>query len=267
MTLKGLQGLLASCKHLVDLRIGSCNFFDQKEENETRISLPSLRNFSIHCVGFENKEVAISRIVSYFPNLNSIEFEWNSSIDAAFLADIIPKLPSLTAISLPWCNRIKDNALTVISTLLGPNLRTLNLEQCRYCTENGIISTIRSSPGLTFLSLKGLSELSNEVALVIAQVLHRLRVLNLVRCCNFNDDGVIQLLENCKELEFLSLVGLSEITDLTAVKLVELKHSLKAVDLCDTNFSAEWTKALADIDVRRLSVKREQAFIRGEILR
>ncbi|XP_011622782.1 F-box protein At3g58530 isoform X6 [Amborella trichopoda] len=116
----------------------------------------------------------------------------------------------LEVLNLTRCIKLTDNGLQQI-LLYCPMIMSLNLYALSSLTDNAY-QMISFLTNLRFLDLCGAQNLSDQGLSSIAKC-KNLVSLNLTWCVNVTDVGVLALASTCTSLEYLSLFGITGVTD------------------------------------------------------
>ncbi|XP_011622781.1 F-box protein At3g58530 isoform X5 [Amborella trichopoda] len=141
-------------------------------------------------------------------NLNGCQKISDDGIEAVTAA-----CPNIRIFSIYWnvrCIKLTDNGLQQI-LLYCPMIMSLNLYALSSLTDNAY-QMISFLTNLRFLDLCGAQNLSDQGLSSIAKC-KNLVSLNLTWCVNVTDVGVLALASTCTSLEYLSLFGITGVTD------------------------------------------------------
>ncbi|KAG9450439.1 hypothetical protein H6P81_010404 [Aristolochia fimbriata] len=178
----------------------------------------------------------IAAVTIACPNLKSFSIYWNVRVTDLAVKHLVNNCRKITDLNLSGCKGISDQSLHLLSNRYK-DLETLNLTRCIKLTDNGLqqillkCSSLQSLnlyalssftdnsyrkisllPSLRFLDLCGSQNLSDEGLSSISKCT-KLVSLNLTWCVRVTDIGVISVAQSCTTLEFLSLFGITGVTD------------------------------------------------------
>lgn len=167
--------LLEIPRDLQALDISQCPWMNQA----------TLKQFSVSC-----------------PFLKKLTFGSNIQLNFTAWGEL-NKFRQLIALDLTRCHQINDQDLLVIlKACLG--LRELSLEECRKISEKGFDAMSRQATRLTHLNLSRTSIADNSLV-EISSHCRSLISLDLTRCENVTDKGVLALVKQASSLKELTI--------------------------------------------------------------
>lgn len=147
-------------------------------------------------------QAALKQFSDICPHLRKLSF--GSDIQLNFTAwGELNKFRQLIALDLTRCHQINDQDLMVIlKACLG--LRELSLEECRKISEKGFDAMARQATRLTHLNLSRTSITDNSLV-EISTYCRSLISLDLTRCENVTDKGVLAVVKQASSLKELTI--------------------------------------------------------------
>ncbi|GAB4823302.1 hypothetical protein N2152v2_010348 [Parachlorella kessleri] len=180
-----------------------------------------------------------------YPAATSLRLSGAYCLSDKGLVALLRGMRSLHELSLPQCSRLAGPALEQLPSLV-PNLRHLDLDECRGLAEhtigaalvglsrlesvvlNGIpevsdtlLARLSCCPQLLRLSLCHCSAVTDNGVAAIALALPGLLELRLNECTKVTSRGVLSLAGRCKSIQDVSLRRLTRIDEEGLVKLAE----------------------------------------------
>ncbi|XP_053643192.1 F-box/LRR-repeat protein 2 isoform X2 [Cherax quadricarinatus] len=131
----------------------------------------------------------------------------------------LSNLIGLRELNLCGCRRITD--ITLIYAFHLRELQYLNLSFCQAVGESGLEAMARHCPSLEVLMLAECGQTTDQVILVIAHYLKRIKTLDLQMCVKLTDDA-LDSLSNCHTLQYLDVSGCEKMS-LEQVRYVQMK--------------------------------------------
>ena len=167
--------------------------------------------------------------------------EWLSDV---FLIPLLLNSRHLKRLCLRDCQnrRISDWSMYAIAgnCLL---LEELIFDGCNWFTSNAFTLLGTKCKLLRTLSLRNCSTIDNESLAVVLRNNCHLRELNLRYCKQFGEEVLETISETCKELRVLDISRWSNVSDVTALKLVRGCKRIEEVNLTQTPIS-NWSLRL-----------------------
>jgi F-box and leucine-rich repeat protein 2/20 len=187
--------IVSSCPKLVSLDVsGSFSFSDRLLELPSRLQELDLST----CVWLTSPY--LQRIVEASPQLKKLKL--SSNVQLNFTAwTVLQKLRELVGLDLARCNQITDEDLRLILKTCR-NLIELNLEECIKLSEGIFYELAKNMPQLTALNVSR-SNVTDGAVAEIAIRCSSLQYLDLTRCQQVTEKGIIQLLRQAPSLQNL----------------------------------------------------------------
>ena len=226
-----LAGYLGICD-LSSLDIACCN-----KENRPRL----LNILSDSCIIFNNvtlniKGCDVDSAMIWFGlrkiNIQKLSMIGNYSLTDKGLIALSSHCSNLQSLYIGGINNITNNGLVQLSRC-SKNLEVLYIRECNNISDDGIIELTTNCNKLQSLYIAG-SSLTDKGLIRVAKNLPRLQTLNISECVNVTDVGIIELGQNCKELESL-FVGGCDISDQGVIELLKLCSSLLTLNINGCN--------------------------------
>ncbi|XP_042205552.1 dynein regulatory complex subunit 6-like isoform X3 [Homarus americanus] len=128
-------------------------------------------------------------------------------------------LIGLRELNLCGCKKITN--VTLVHAFNFRELQYLNLSHCYSIGEAGLEAMARHCPSLEVLMLAECGQTTDQVILVIAHYLRRIKTLDLQMCVQLTDDA-LDSLSNCHTLQYLDVSGCDRMS-LEQVRFVQGK--------------------------------------------
>ncbi|XP_059428461.1 F-box protein At3g58530 [Corylus avellana] len=225
--------------HVKEIKLEFAQDIEDKHLELLKIKcLDSLQNLeSLNLNGCQKiSDKGIEAITSACPILKVFAIYWNVRITDMGMKHLVNNCKRVTNLNLSGCKNISDESLQLVAENY-PKLESLNLTRCIKLTDHGLLQillkcsflqslNVYALSGFTdeaykrisllshlkFLDLCGAQNISDEGLSCIAKCTN-LVSLNLTWCVRITDAGVIAIAQGCTSLEFLSLFGITGVTD------------------------------------------------------
>ncbi|XP_038896161.1 F-box/LRR-repeat protein fbxl-1 [Benincasa hispida] len=247
-------------------------------------------------------------IAKAFPNLEELDISYPTNVlgyhccvevegegevtDSGFLA-LIQGLPRLSKVNLSGNTFVTNQSLLALATGCMM-LREIAICDCDFITRSGIAQALCQNPNLCsisanwigmpsirsdlihwFASLQNLtslvlydSNISDEVLNYVAKSCLSLKKLVLSRCSNFSLSGILLLLYNNLQIQWLGLEAAKFLTDESVKELSEFLPMVKFINLsncsnltCSSLFTlARNCPTLTDINMKIVNLKKEEHY-------
>ncbi|KAK7268205.1 hypothetical protein RIF29_20898 [Crotalaria pallida] len=181
-------------------------------------------------------DTGIEAITRCCPQLKTFSIYWNVRVTDTGLMHTVRNCKHIVDLNISGCKNISDQGLQFVAENY-PELESLNLTRCIKLTDNGLKQLLHKCISLQSLNLYALSSFTDEAYKKICLLAHlkfldlcgaqnlsdeglhtiskckNLASLNLTWCVRVTDEGVISIAQGCSSLEFLSLFGITGVTD------------------------------------------------------
>ncbi|KAE9619500.1 hypothetical protein Lal_00015102 [Lupinus albus] len=181
-------------------------------------------------------DTGIEAITSCCPQLKTFTIYWNVRVTDTGLIHTVRNCKHIVDLNISGCKNISDRGLQFVAENY-PELESLNLTRCIKLTDDGLKQLLHKCLSLQSLNLYALSSFTDESYKKISLLAHLrfldlcgaqnlsdeglfsiskckyLVSLNLTWCVRATDEGVISIAQGCTSLEFLSLFGITGVTD------------------------------------------------------
>ncbi|XP_062577595.1 F-box/LRR-repeat protein 2-like [Saccostrea cucullata] len=224
-----------NCPRLTELNVEGCHTVD----DSVTAALPRgerLRSFNFsHCNLTDDSIVLLASAVKRIVSLNIDGISWISDsavvtlvdnqhqnleelvLDGAELSDKsfhhIARCAKLKKLHVSFCEGLTDQSLRYIQTL--QNLTYLKMRKGVYFTTEGLLSlfTCKSMSHLGELDFSESTQFVNDCVIQMTKCCGpTLQNLALSWCWDITDPGVISIVDHCRNLEVLDIIGLHKIT-------------------------------------------------------
>jgi len=165
----------------------------------------SLQSLSIRCPVSESE--TIIKLLRNLKDLTCLDLSGSKGVDGCMFTDL-PELSKLTALNLS-STTVSDEGLKNIATKAS-HLKTLTLNYCTKLSDIGIGYIADGCHCLKRLEINK-SNKSNDVRLFpstlesLGKGCQKLKHFSVENCTGVDDSGVIALVQNCHDLEYLNL--------------------------------------------------------------
>lgn len=240
-------GFFHDLKSLVTHLICGGGLTDQREFSEVvqaplhliSIDVSRSRNFSekLFDASLSLKELDVSQcawltdenlmlLIMNYPHLKKLAVGSNTQLSFLSWSEL-NKLKNLTALDISRCNQIADDDISLIVKSL-PNLTELNFEDCRKLSERAFFEIAHALGSVTSLNMARCNV--TDAALLELTAKHpQIRMLDISRCRNFSEKGLIQSLKQLRNLKELSIKN----CDLSDVGLDKIKQLLPNCEISE----------------------------------
>ncbi|MED6174338.1 hypothetical protein PIB30_068132 [Stylosanthes scabra] len=181
-------------------------------------------------------DTGIEAITSCCPQLKIFSIYWNVRVTDTGLKQTVQNCKHIVDLNISGCKNISDHGLQCVADNY-PELVSLNLTRCVKITDDGLKQLLHKCLSLQSLNLYALSSFTDEAYKKICLLEHlkfldlcgaqnlsdeglsciskckNLTSLDLTWCVRVTDKGVISIAQHCTSLEFLSLFGITGVTD------------------------------------------------------
>lgn len=214
--------------------------FAQNIEDKHLMSLKCMPLQRAECINLNAcqkvTDSGVEAVTVACPKLKSFSIYWNVRVTDLGVEYLVKNCNQIVSLNLSGCKNLTDQSLNLIANYYK-ELKHLNLTRCVKLTDNGLTQILKSCESieylnlyadssftdksykeishlteLKFLDLCGAQNLSDEGLLSIAKC-RKLVSLNLTWCVHVTDVAVKAIAQNCLSLEFLSLFGITGVTD------------------------------------------------------
>ncbi|MFS7964506.1 putative leucine-rich repeat domain superfamily [Helianthus anomalus] len=210
----GLGILRKSCNSLKKLDLGGCKNITDSGIQSIIQNCRQLRTLRITCcekingIGFKGCSSTLASLEANGYLLDSL-YEKNTMSYSLLDFDLVPitykgvwfiiikegkKAPSLISL----------RASKVGTALVAANLKTLNLWECNYVTDDGIISISKGCPLLQDLNLESCENITISGWESIGLYCQNLKRIHVAKCLKLCDRGLL-LANGCKHLSFICI--------------------------------------------------------------
>jgi hypothetical protein len=194
---------------------------------------PKLEKLELRLVGRGMTDVVATSLSSQgvLSSLKYLRLTGAYRLSDQGLIALLKKAPKLLSLGLPQCSRITGPAVEALPQL-SPNLKELDLTECRGLSAATLITAITGLPKLESLTVDGISSEIDDAMLGVISggALPLLTSLSLAACpqisgagitrlvtalpnmrklvlseCNVDSATVVEIAKNCKQLEEISL--------------------------------------------------------------
>lgn len=124
----------------------------------------------------------------------------------------LPYLRKLKRIDISRIPTITDETLHLISTHIGPRLEVLYMKGLRNVTNDGVVHLVKSCRNLRVLDVSRVHQLDDDVGKAIGTYLNKLEVLHGRDNYHWTNVGVDVITRNCRNLVQLTLWGCIRLT-------------------------------------------------------
>ena len=134
---------------------------------------------------------AAAALASHTPGLRAVDFGASARLDEEVLRVLAAGCGSLEELRVAGCPAVTDGALAVMGQL--PQLRRLDVSQCRAITDAAVCTLARRCPALVELRLAGCRSVTDAAVTAVAAGLPQLAALDLSRCSAITDEALRRL--------------------------------------------------------------------------
>lgn len=205
--------LLQQCPRLLSIDIGNSREFSSHILQLHRFKELVLAG----CLWLQDQP--FKKIVAAFPQLEKLDLTSCSQITSMGWGELI-KLPRLSSLNLARCDALDDEAFGLILAS-ARHLHELVISECRGLTKAGFHALAASKEPLDRLDL-GRTGLDDSSLLEITSRIQSLSSLDLTRCQNLTEQGILDAIKNAPSLVEVYLehtaIGEKALQDLKQLK-------------------------------------------------
>jgi hypothetical protein len=189
--------ILRKIPRLVSLDISrSSGFSDELKEIPSGLQELDLSQ----CLWVNNEN--LKKIIRICPHLQRLALNSNSQINYGGWGEL-KKLSRLESLDLAKCYQLTDDEFFIIVQAC-PQLLSLNISECIRLTDKSFERIARGMTRLTTLNLSRCS-VTDIPLIAIAALCRNLAWLDLTRCVNLTDKGILEAVKNAAALRELNL--------------------------------------------------------------
>lgn len=137
------------------------------------------------------------------------------------------------------------------------DMQFIHLEKCKNITDKSIIRIAENCPAILYLDFNECSSISKNGIYAIANNCPLLRTLNLHGCNGCDTSGrrhnlldtdvtIMKIIEGCPNIQNFNLGGLYGVTDLSLLKIAELRRPIESLNLGFTKITDIGISRVAD---------------------
>jgi F-box/leucine-rich repeat protein 2/20 len=213
--------LIHRCPKLIGINLsGTSRYIDQFEHMPAHLLE---LNFSA-CPWITSSYLA--KASRYFPRLKELYLDSDAHLTYIAWGEL-HHFHQLNALHLKRCYQLTDEDLKLISQACS-YLVEIDLEECRF-GDRGITDLIHNCQRLTVLDLSRCYQLTDRSLIELSLHAYYLTHLSLVRCSSFSDKSLLQLLQLRPTLKYLNVKGCNFSLNI----LEQARHDYPLLELID----------------------------------
>nr|CAB3462824.1 unnamed protein product [Digitaria exilis] len=189
-----------SCTSLISLRMESCS----------HVSSGALQLIGKHCSQLEELDLT------------------DSDLDGEGLK-ALTGCTNLSSLKIGICLRISDEGLTHIGKSC-PKLRDIDLYRCGSISDDGVIQIAQGCPMLESINLSYCTELTDRSLMSLSKCT-KLNTLEIRGCPRISSAGLSEIAMGCRLLSKLDIKKCCEINDVGMLYLSQFSHALRQINL------------------------------------
>ncbi|OAY79870.1 F-box/LRR-repeat protein 2 [Ananas comosus] len=172
----------------------------------------------------------LRRLAARFSGLAELDLSQSASrsfypgVVDADLDVIAAGFPNLRVLNLQNCKGISDMGLIALAGGLL-SLQSLDVSNCRKLTNKGLTSISSGCRNLRSLHVAGCKSVTDNLLHSLSKNCLHLEELGLAGCSNITDSGLSVLADGCRHIRFLDLSKCSKIGDIGVSKIAEASSS------------------------------------------
>jgi F-box/leucine-rich repeat protein 2/20 len=189
--------VVKTCPHLISIDLSrTLEFSDRLLDLDTSLEELDLSK----CEWMSDTH--LKRIIQACPNLSRLGLSGDEAITFRGWSDL-QNLSRLISLDISRCGKINDEDFELILKAC-PQLIELNVEECRRISNKGFYALAKMLPHLAFLNLARTS-ISDAALIDIVTKCRKLRELNINRCDEISEKGILQTVLHAPSLKELKL--------------------------------------------------------------
>lgn len=179
--------IIGSTPHLIAVDISRTRSYSEYALNLP----PTLQALDLSRCGWLTLDL-LKRFIAAYPQLRRLGLSYDTQFNYRTWGEL-QNLPNLSVLDLSHSHQLRDDDIAlVVKSCAG--LISLNLEGCKGLTARSFVEIVRYLPGLNVLNVMG-CEISNGILAELTLHCTQLRVLNIARCSNLTEKGILDALE------------------------------------------------------------------------
>uniref|UniRef100_A0A0E0F1N4 TNase-like domain-containing protein n=1 Tax=Oryza meridionalis TaxID=40149 RepID=A0A0E0F1N4_9ORYZ len=202
---KGLQLIGRRCTHLEELDLTDTDLDDEGLKALSGCSKLSSLKIGI-CLRITDE--GLRHVSKSCPDLRDIDLYRSGAISDEGVTHIAQGCPMLESINLSYCTKLTDSSLRSLSKCI--KLNTLEIRGCPMVSSAGLLEIATGCRLLSKLDIKKCFEINDMGMIFLSQFSHNLRQINL-SYCSVTDIGLISLSSICG-LQNMTIVHLAGVT-------------------------------------------------------
>lgn len=123
--------------------------------------------------------------------------------DSAFVA-LISRCPNVVHLDISGCTGLSDASILAVASHCTKKLEVLNISNISAVSDASLCAIVQSCCHLRSLRINGCRLLTDFTARAIGNNCPNLRELSIVYCTNLSDVGIIEILQKCCLLRYVS---------------------------------------------------------------
>lgn len=253
-----IEYFLRNCPRLTKLNTEGCMSVDDGAA-ASMVRGKNLQEFNFsHCCITDESIVLLATRMNRIVSLNIDGISWISDsavitlvdnqlnnlrelmLDGADLTDKsihnIARCAKLNKLQISFCEGLTDQALKYIQTL--QHLTHLKMRKGLYFSTDGLLSlfTCKSMSNLVELDFSENTQFVDDCVIQLTKCCGpKLQYLALSWCWDISDPGIISIVDHCRNLKVLDIIGLHKITGTYFIRIPEEMPKLRLLNLQQCN--------------------------------
>lgn len=196
---KSFSYIIKSAPRLISLDIGHSQAFSDRLTDIP----PTLIELNLSkCEWLTN--FYLKKMIAFCPFLKKLIL--NSNVQLTYIGwTELQKLPNLHALDISRCYQIQDeDFILILKACANAHVIELQMEECRKLSDKAFAELAKNLPLLVSLNVSR-CHISNGTLLELASRCHQLQFLNITRCREITNTGIVQFIKHAHSLRELNI--------------------------------------------------------------
>lgn len=168
-------------------------------------------------------------ILSFCPNLDSMNFAKQKTLTDDLLISILKQYPDFTSLNLQDCTSLTNKSAHALAKC--KKLVYLNLNGCYWLNKNAFTTIAKECIKLKQVSLAGCHSIDDNAVMALANSCPQLLNVDISRCSAITRSSLLRLADRCPRLDNIRLSLCSRASASSFIYLVSKCRQLTTIDL------------------------------------